>query len=104
MKRAIFILVAALLVLLVYPSTHSFAKSAMGRAGGPVVICPMSGTGPPIAQSDEGEDESDDGDGDDVAGFKQTGKNPLGGSSVMFPSPGVRNTIRVWWTFMIWIR
>jgi hypothetical protein len=104
MKRAIFIIIAALLVLLVYPSTHSFAKSAIGRAGGPIVFCPISDTGQPICLSDEGDDESDGGDGDDVAGFKQTGKNPIGGSSVMSPLPGARNFIRVWWNFMIWIR
>ena len=69
MKRAVLILVAALIVLLVYPSTHPFAKSSdLWGTSGPSVITPKS-NGDPIAYSGDNDDDSDDGDSDDVAGW-----------------------------------
>jgi hypothetical protein len=105
MKRAIFIAIAALLVLLVYPSTHPYAQSSkMGFVDRPSVITPLPGDGPPIVYSQENEDDSDDGDLDDVAGYKSGSSKPVDRSSFALPSPGVRNIFKVWWNFMIWVR
>ncbi len=105
MKRAILILVAALLVLLVYPSTHPCAKSsALGNFNGPSVITPKS-HGDPIAYSDADDDDSDDGDSDDVAGWRDAG---LGLSSTgrggTLPPTGIGLVFKMWWNYMIWIR
>lgn len=105
MKRAVLIIVAALLVLLVYPSTHPQAKTTKsGAQDVPVVIAPFSGNGPPIAFSDDSDEESDDGDLDDVAGYKGLGTKPIGQSTINVPAQGVRRLVKVWWNFMIWIR
>jgi hypothetical protein len=106
MKRAIFILVAALLVLLVYPSTHPYAKSAKpGVITGPAVITPFSGTGPPIALSGDSEDDSDDGDADDLSGYKDKDSRPEG--STVGPV-GQNNRITLyftmWWNYMFRVR
>ena len=80
MKRAVLILIAALLVLLVYPSTHPFAKSLDRSNDGPIVITPYPG-GPPIALTDSNDDDSDDGDADGVAGNPTRGDRPVGTST-----------------------
>jgi hypothetical protein len=105
MKRAIFILVAALLVLLVYPSTHPYAKSAeLWGSTGPSVITPKSG-GDPIAYSDDSDDGSDDGDSDDVAGWhgkrNDLSRSGLGGT---LPPTEIGLVFKMWWNLMIWIR
>ena len=106
MKRAVLILVAALLVLLVYPSTHPFAKSAeLWGVSGPSVITPKS-QGDPIAYSDDNDDGSDDGDSDDVAGWRDKGnglsRSGQGGGEL--PPTDIGLVFKMWWNFMIWIR
>jgi hypothetical protein len=102
MKRAVLILFAALLVLLVYPSTHPYAKSsAPGNFNQPTVITPKV-HGDPIAYSDDG----DDGDGDDVAGYRGGG-DPLkrsGPRGAALPHSELGLVFKMWWNFMIWIR
>jgi hypothetical protein len=103
MKRAILIVIAALLVLLVYPSTHPYAKSPI-----PVtdtsVIPPLSGDGPPIAFSDDSDDDSDDGDMDGIGGFRDRDRKPTGSSNGASASGRVLIAVKMWWNYMIWIR
>jgi len=108
MKRVIFVVIAVLLVLLVYPSTHPYAKSPNpGVIVGPEVITPFSGDGPPIVYSDSDDGSSDDGDGDDITGWRDGNTRPggvaPGGSTA--PAPvGIGVVLKMWWNFMIWIR
>ena len=106
MKRAIFIVIVALLVLCIYPSTHPYAKSPVpGTIYGPSVITPKS-DGDPITYVDSGDDNSDDGDGDDVAGWRDHGTKPgdlSPGGSLVNPI-GVGLAYTMWWNCMIWIR
>jgi hypothetical protein len=105
MKRAVLIAIAALLVLLVYPSTHPFAKSsAPGNFNQPSVISPKV-HGDPIVFADNDDGGSDDGDGDDVAGWRDGGdslsRSGLGGPEA---PTGFDLAFKMWWNFMIWIR
>ena len=101
MKRAILIVIAALLVLLVYPSTHPYAKSPIPVTDASV-IPPLSGDGPPIVLSDDSDDDS--GDGDAIGGYRDRDRKPTG-SSYDVSGPGrVLITIKMWWNYMIWIR
>ena len=105
MKRAVLILVAALLVLLVYPSTHPYAKSsAPGNFNQPSVITPKT-LGGPIAYSDDNDGGSDDGDSDDVAGWRD-GSDSLSrsGRGGALPPTELGLVFKMWWNFMIWIR
>jgi hypothetical protein len=101
MKRTIYIVVAALLVLLIYPSTHPFAKSPNPVVqSGPSVIPASAGDGPPIAYSDDDDDGS--GDADDITGCRDG--RPVGSPIV---NPGQRPVLimlKMWWNFMIWVR
>ena len=105
MKRAVLIIVAALLVLLVYPSTHPYAKSAeLWGSSGPSVITPKAG-GDPIAYSDDSDDDSDDGDSDDVAGWKGRGDGlNRTGDGATLPPTDIGLLFKMWWNLMIWIR
>lgn len=106
MKRAILILVAALLVLLVYPSTHPYAKSSGLRDhNGHSLVSPKV-LGDPIAYSDDNDGGADDGDSDDVAGWRDNG-NTLSRSGIGGPvsdPSGIDLVFKMWWNFMIWIR
>jgi hypothetical protein len=105
MKRSIFILVAALLVLLVYPSTHPYAKSPTpGLIIGPSVITPLSGADPPIAYSDDSDDDADDGDGDAIGGYRERDRKPNGSAYISSPGGRAVVVLKMWWNFMIWIR
>lgn len=98
MKRATCILVAALLVLLICPSTHLFAKSYhQGDSDGPVVIPPSSNDDQPIDFCDG----DDDGDADTITGFK--GKKQNGAPPTMRPG-GVIIIFKMWWNLVIWVR
>jgi hypothetical protein len=105
MKRAMLIVVAALLVLLVYPSTHPLAKSPMvGQLDQPSIISPKA-NGDPIAYSDDS--DGDSGDSDDVAGSrgKGAGLSMSDGSSGATVAPmGISLVFKMWWNYMIWIR
>lgn len=104
MKRAVLILIAALVVFLVYPSTHPSAKtSASEISNGPSVMSPRS-QGLPINLTGSG----DDGDSDDVAGGRARDQVhlpnvTLSGSSLNAPA-GTGLVFKMWWNFMIWIR
>lgn len=104
MKRAIYICIAALLVLLVYPSTHPLAKSP----GLTVVIGPNGGSpssgDPPIAQSGDSDDDSDDGDADSITGYKIERKVGTGSSVYQRVPDRSMLMFKMWWNFMIWIR
>lgn len=101
MKRTIYIVIAALLVLLFYPSTHPFAKSPNPVVqSSPSVIPSPTGDGPPIAYSDDDDDGS--GDADDITG-NRNGRP----TCVPMGSPGQRPVLimfKMWWNFMIWVR
>ena len=101
MKRTIYIVLAALLVILFYPSTHPFAKSPIPVVqSGPSVIPSPTGDGPPIAYSDD--DDDDSGDADDITGMRDG--RPVGTlSGNLEESPGLI-MIKMWWNFMIWVR
>ena len=103
MKRTIYIVMAALLVLLFYPSTHPFAKSPIPVVqSGPSVIPSPAGDGPPIAYTDDDDDGSDDGDADDITGYRNG--RPVGSP---MGDPGQRPVLimfKMWWNFMIWVR
>ena len=106
MKRAVFILLAALLVLLVYPSTHPYAKSAQwSGSSGPSIMSPKT-NGDPIAFTDDSDGGSDDGDSDDVAGWKNRGDGlTRSGNGMLMPTPtDIRLVFKMWWNLMIWIR
>jgi hypothetical protein len=105
MKRAMFIAIAALLVLLVYPSTHPYAKSPNpGVISGPTVVSPYSADDPPVGYTDN--DDGDDGDSDDVGwrdkGTRPNGNAPAGGSHAP-ASMGINLLFKMWWNFTIWI-
>jgi len=103
MKRAGIILIAALLVLLVYPSTHPFAKSLDPADGGPIVVTPYPGQ-QPIAMTDDDDDDSDDGDADGITGYRDRGTRPDGTSVV---NPGMSRltmVFKMWWNHVIWVR
>jgi hypothetical protein len=103
MKRAAFILIAALLVLLVYPSTHPFAKSLDPANTGPIVVTPYPGT-QPIVLTDSDDDDSDDGDADGLTGYRDRGERP-GGTSVLNPgASAVVMVLKMWWNHVIWVR
>ena len=101
MKRVVLILVAALLVLLVYPSTHPLSASPKQMSiTGPYIQSPKIVT-PPIDLA--GDD--DDGDADGVAGIKGSKDNPNGASLY---DTGERTRLmlifKMWWNFLIRIR
>lgn len=103
MKRTIFILTAALLVLLVYPSTHPFAKTHDPAADGPVVVTPPP-VQPPIVLSDSGDGDSDDGDADGITGHRGGNTRPDGSARGAQALSNVVLTLKMWWKYVIWIR
>jgi hypothetical protein len=104
MKRAVLIAIAALLVLLVYPSTHPYAKSsAPGNFNQPSVISPKI-HGDPIAYSDNDDGGSDNGDGDDVAGWRDGGDSLSRSGGGPEAPTGIDLAFKMWWNLMIWIR
>jgi hypothetical protein len=102
MKRAVLIFVAALLVLLIYPSTHPLAVSpGYGIKGGPSIISSQSDT-PPIDTTESG--DGDDGDADGVAGVRGTKEELQNSEGARLAQPRVMLFFKMWWNFMIWIR
>jgi hypothetical protein len=103
MKRATLILIAALLVLLVCPSTHPFAKSLDPADSGPIVITPYPGQ-LPIAFTDSGDGDSDDGDADGITGNRERDTKP-GGSAIVNPGMSrLTMVFKMWWKHVIWVR
>ena len=102
MKRAVLICVTALLVLLIYPSTHPLAVSPGQRVvHGPAIISSQSDT-PPIDQSGNG--DGDDGDADDVAGINGTKDDPQTLDGARVGQPRFELFFKMWWNFLIRIR
>jgi hypothetical protein len=104
MKRVVLVLVAALLVLLVYPSTHPLAASSRsGGSDGPTIVVLPHSDIPPIDMS--GDDDDEDGDADDIAGTRGSKSNPGTGSIY---DPGTRTQFmlmyKMWWNFLFRIR
>lgn len=101
MKRAVFIFVAALLVLLVYPSTHSQAAApGKGIIHGPTII--TSQDTPPIDQTGSG--DGDDGDADDIGSVKGTKDRPQTADGTLVGHPRLELFFKMWWNFLIWIK
>jgi hypothetical protein len=105
MKRALLILVAALLVLLVYPSTHP-AEASSKTAGVPCVVSPKGNVDPPIALTGEGDSSGDSGDADDLSGIKTGKRLPGGASNIGTPANPTRLVVvlKMWWNYLIWVR
>ncbi len=100
MKRTLFIVVAALVVLLSYPSTHPWAGTTSqalndGR-NHPAVVLPPGNPGGGIGTND-----ADGGDADGLAGIKggRHGSGPTGVDRL-----DTRTLLRVWWNFLVFIR
>ena len=98
MKRACFILIAVLAVLLVYPATMPSAKSP-GIDDSPTIIItpnPGHGGGPPAGT---GDGDGDEGDADDL-GIK--GKDPNQQSAGGFQQ--TRFGAKIWWMYLLFHR
>jgi hypothetical protein len=105
MKRALWIALAALLVILVYPSTHPLAKSP--RAGvpdGPEIAVPLSLENPSISLVGENDGDGDDGDADDLSGYKSGKTNPTGSSGNRVGQGRFVLMLKMWWNYVIRIR
>ncbi len=101
MKRLMLVLIAAVLVLLVYPSTHPVSASSKALSiNGPYIQSPKIVT-PPIDLA--GDD--DDGDADGIAGTKGSKSDP-NGASLDNPDGRTRYMLmyKMWWNFLIRIR
>ena len=97
MKRAVLICIAALLVLLTYPSTYSLAKTS-DLTDSPAIVSGADLDGG-VSLSGSG----DDGDADDLAGTRRktrTNDIDLSASSESM----IRTFLQVWWNFMVIIR
>jgi hypothetical protein len=100
MKRALLVLVAALVVLLAYPSTQSNAG-----IGGPGYIEPSVTTtapgGTPLGV-DSGSGDGSDGDADGLSGIDP--KKTLKGTQLTVNIDRGWVLLRTWWNLLIWIR
>jgi len=110
MKRAaILVLTIATLVLIVSPSTYSFASSgypAKSGSIGPSVIAPSGSTtttGPAASSGGGGGGTggTDQGDADGLSGFK--GKPGIVSGLASSPER-VAITLMMWWRYMVLIR
>jgi len=101
MKRAVFIIIAALLVVLSYPSAHPFAGPAKSPySDGPNIVSTIDGvTGPSASGEEGGGSSADDGDLDGVAGVKKRGAG-IGGSSFIAGDTRATLLFRMWWRFV----
>lgn len=103
MKRAclFFIAIAAFVVLLLYPSTHPYAAAPQvtGENSGPNVVTPRDV--PPMGQAADGGGDADDGDSDDLAGYRDKWDD-LGRTGSL--GQRVQLYVNMWWKFMVWIR
>lgn len=97
MRRALFILLAVLTVMLVYPTTTPSAKSPNAADRPSIYIVTPQAEGGPLARSGG----SDEGDGDDLSGLRDgRGITPDLGS-------GLQNKAgtKVWWIYLAyWFR
>ena len=98
MKRACFILIVVLAVLLVYPTSMPSAKSPNINDSPTIIITPPPGPGgdPP---SGTGEGDGDQGDADDL-GLK-------GGKDQLSDVSSFRQTgfgAKIWWMYLLFLR
>lgn len=106
MKRAIIILIAAMSVLLVCPTTDLQAKSPSKDAPTKSILPPTGGVPlPPWIINNDGDPPGggEPGDADDLAGNRERDKNKLTGSSrAELPSPDrVRFIAKIWWWYFM---
>ncbi|NIM18953.1 MAG: hypothetical protein GTO51_01050 [Candidatus Latescibacteria bacterium] len=99
MKRALFVYLAVLAVLLVYPSTDLLAKSPKSSDYPTIIIVPPTiyAPGPNDYWGTGGEDDGGDpGDADDLAGTR--GGKPVDRN--FLPGFGdARIVLKVWWLY-----
>ena len=100
MKRVWLIFAAALLVLLSYPLTNSHAGQL--DASKPSILTPRdTGDTPGVRSGDNG---GDDGDADDIGSYKLRGDSNLGATGAIAGDSNFRIFLRVWWSFMVFLR
>ncbi len=94
MKRACFILIAVLAVLLVYPASMPSAKSPSIDDSPTIIITPNTDPGGPLGSGD-----GDQGDADDLGlkGDKHT-RFTVGGL------PQTRSGAKIWWMYLLFHR
>lgn len=99
MKRVVLICIAALLVLLTYPSTYSLAKeSDLSDSSAIVSGADLDGG---VSLSGSG----DDGDADDLAGARRKTRTRMEDVDLAASSGSIfRTFLQVWWNFMVIIR
>ncbi len=98
MKRAVFIFMAALLVLLTYASTDSLARTSNASDGPSIITAQKGGFDDGIVLSD------DDGDADGLAGYRGKTKIDEMSSSSSAEYGIFRTLLGIWWDFMVIIR
>ena len=101
MKRALLIYAAALLVLLSYPLTNAHAGQQLDVSKPSIVTPPNGGDGPGAFVGDDG---GGDGDADDIGSYKLRGDTNPGASGASLADGGFRLFLRVWWSFMVFLR
>jgi hypothetical protein len=102
MKRAVFIVLAALFVLLSYLSADSLAVTS-SQSDVPGIVTPVSGPYDDMGFAGDG----DDGDADDLSGIR--GRNPEidvsgTGSATANSFESFRSFLQVWWNLMVFTR
>ena len=97
MKRALLIFVAALIVLFTCPSTDLIAGTGKPCVTNPDVLPKPDG---PVGVDDA---DGDDGDADDIAGFKSKWDLDGVNSSTSLESDAVK-MIKLWWSWFLWYR
>jgi hypothetical protein len=100
MKRALFVIVAALVVLLAYPSTQSIAALEGPGVTGPTVASSAPG-GTPLGV-DSGSGDGSDGDADGLSGIDS--KKTLKGTQLTIEIEREWVLLRMWWNLFMWIR
>jgi len=102
MKRALLVLVAALVVLLAYPSTQSIAGSGGPGYTEPVVTSKDTGGGGAPLGVDSGSGDGSDGDADGLSGIDT--KKTLKGTQLTYGAPQEWVLLRMWWNLYLWFR
>ncbi len=100
MKRAVFICIAALLVLLTYASTESLARTSSASDGLSIVTPQTGDFDDDIVLSGD----NDGGDADGLSGYRGKAKAALPGSSSWDSDDIFRTLLQVWWNFMVIVR
>ena len=96
MKRAIFIMIAVLAVLLVYPATTPSAKSPSTQDSPTIQI--ITPPGNDLGLSGDG----DDGDGDDLGGMRDGFKEGTHGAVSQRDTKWLQ--AKIWWMYLFFHR